>query len=83
MLRLPSNPAQNAAAVTPNDTTDLAVEGRYPVGLYIGGAGTLRVTTYAGDVVDFAAVSAGVLPLQVQIVHSTGTSATSIVALYN
>ena len=51
--------------------------------LYIGGAGNVKVTTIGGDVITFTATSVGqVLPVQVIKVHSTGTSATLINALW-
>ena len=51
--------------------------------LYIGGAGNVKVTTIGGDVITFTATPVGqVLPVQVIKVHSTGTSATLINALW-
>lgn len=71
----------SAAAVTPNDNADLSAVTR---GLYVGGAGTVRVTlerdSSSVDIV--GAVAGSVLPLRVKKVHSTGTTATSLVALY-
>ena len=68
-----------AAAVTPDNATDLTVA---PCrALYIGTAGTLRVTVN-GSTVNFGAVVAGVFPVAVTRVHSTGTSASNILALY-
>lgn len=77
---LESGPAIKAVAVTPNDSTNISTT----VALYIGTAGTLKVTCADSDSTDctFAAVSAGILPLKVIRVWSTGTSATNIVALY-
>lgn len=78
-----SEPAATAAAVTPNDSTDLTVNAR---GLYVGGAGNL-VVLMAGEssdaaTVTFVGVAAGtVLPIRVRRV-TTSTTATSIVALY-
>lgn len=76
-----------AAAVTPSDSSDIPsiTGGTSNNGcvLYIGGAGNLRVTTVGGDDVSFSGVLAGsFLPVQVIKVWSTGTSATSIVALW-
>lgn len=74
------SPAMTAAAVTPNDSNDLAVTAR---ALYVGGAGDLSLVL-VGDTaaVTFAAVPAGsVLPLRVKRVRATGTTATAIVAL--
>ena len=74
-------PAVGAAAVTPNDSTDLAVSPARS--LFIGGAGNLVVDTAAGDTVTFTGVTAGsILPVSVKRVRATNTTATSIVALY-
>lgn len=84
-----TNPAATAVAVTPHDTNDLAdvAVGSDTVSvtaaLYIGTAGALKVITGQGDTVTFGNVEAGILPLQVTRVFSTGTAATNIVALYN
>jgi hypothetical protein len=70
----------DAAAVTPADGADLAKAAQ---ALYVGGAGALVVDTKLGTTVTFAAVPAGTtLLLRVKRVRSTGTTATSIVALY-
>jgi hypothetical protein len=51
--------------------------------LYIGGAGTVKVTTIGGDIVTFTAPTVGqVLPVQVIKLHSAGTSATLVNALW-
>jgi hypothetical protein len=73
-------PFQNAAAVTPSNSVALAATTR---ALYVGGAGTLTVIMAAGQTVEFLAVPAGTtLPIAATQVMSTGTSATSIVALW-
>ena len=75
-----TSPADNAAAVTPSDSTDLAYTSR---ALYIGGAGNLVVTMAGGGDVTFSAVPAGsILPIRVSRVKATSTTATSIVNLY-
>jgi hypothetical protein len=75
-----TSPADNAAAVTPSDSTDLAFTSR---ALYIGGAGNIVVTMAGGGDVTFTAVPAGsILPIRVSRVKSTSTTATSIVNLY-
>jgi len=75
-----ANPAGYSATVTPNDSTVFADPAR---GLYIGGAGTLRVRMYpSGIVQDFPAVIAGPMPVRVDMVHTTGTTATGIVRLW-
>ena len=78
--------AGRAAAVTPSDTVNIpAVTGGTNNGcvLYVGGAGDLKVLTIGGDEVTLVAVPAGsFIPVQVLRVFSTGTTATSIVALW-
>ena len=75
-----TSPADNATAVTPSDSTDLAFTSR---ALYVGGAGNIVVTMAGGGDVTFTAVPAGsILPIRVSRVKSTSTTATSIVNLY-
>lgn len=73
-------PAQSAFALTPSDSTDV------PNGscraLYVGVGGNLSIVT-GGATVTFAGVLGGtVLPVSCSRVRSTGTTASSIVALY-
>jgi hypothetical protein len=71
---------KNAAAVTPNDNTDLTNQAR---ALYIGGTGNLVITPPIGGNVTFVAVPVGtLLPIQANRVLATGTTATNIVALW-
>lgn len=74
-------PARNAAAVTPNDSTDLSDVAR---SLWVGGSGDLSVDMQGGQTaVAITGVVAGtILPLVVTRVRSTGTTATGIVALW-
>lgn len=59
--------------------TGLGNQGCY---LYVGGAGTLVVTTIGGDSVTFAGVAAGtVLPVQVLKLEAAST-ATNVIALW-
>lgn len=75
-----SNPAENAVAVVPNDSSDLTNTAR---ALYIGGAGNVKVDTSAGNTVTFNALPAGaILPVRVKRVYSTGTTATNIVSIF-
>jgi len=76
-----SLPAGAAVAVTPSDTVDLAYT---TTGLYIGATGTVRVR-FKDDptAVTFTGVPTGtILPVLVDRVFATGTSASSIIALY-
>lgn len=71
-------------AVTPSDSADL------PNGacraLWIEGSGTLRITTLGGTVKNFTAAQLKLAPdfhlWGAKRVHSTGTSATGIYAIY-
>lgn len=78
--------AYRGVAVTPTDNT--AIETTRAV--WVGGAGNLVVKfadnsapTTAGGTVTLVGVAAGtLLPIQVNCINSTSTTATSIVALY-
>jgi len=73
-------PAHFAAAVTPNDSVDLTSTTR---GLYIGSAGDVKVDMLGDGTVTFVAVQTGtILPVRATRVYSTGTDATSIIALW-
>jgi hypothetical protein len=76
-----NGPGRAAVAITPNNSTDLAVETR---GLYVGAAGDVAVIL-ADDsaAVTFTALAAGIVhPLAVKRVKVTGTTATGIVGVY-
>lgn len=74
-----SYPAEHAEAVTPSDATDLAIVSR---ALYVGATGNLSVIMLSGVTVTFVGVPAGaLLPLRVSRVRSTGTTASSVVAI--
>jgi hypothetical protein len=71
--------AYDAAAVTPSDSVDI----RPTRSLFVGVAGNIKVDMALGTTLTFTNVLAGsILPVQVKRVYSTGTTATSIVALY-
>lgn len=71
--------AQMAEQVTPDDNGTLSDT----LGVYVGVGGNLKVDMTSGNTVTFVGVAAGsVLPIQVSRVYATGTSASSIVALY-
>jgi len=76
----PTDPALHAFAITPDDNADLPAVTR---SIYVGASGDLAVTMAgSGDAVTFRAVPAGtVLPVQVQRVHVTGTTAGDLVAM--
>ena len=72
-------PALNAASVTPADSTNLTSPTR---ALYIGSGGDLAVVLN-GTTVTFTNVASGsVLPIRPEIVNSTNTTATDILALW-
>jgi hypothetical protein len=72
--------ASDGALVTPSDST---VMFRHTRGLYIGSAGDLVVRMVAGTSLTFASLPAGaLLPLRVDMVKATGTTAGNIVALF-
>ena len=75
------SPAWDAAAVTPNNSTDLP---RAPTrGLYTGSGGDISVIMAGGTTVLFADTAPGsVLAVRVDRVRVTDTVATGIVALY-
>ena len=75
-----SGPVSNAAAVTVHNTTELSYVTR---AVYVGAAGTLKVTMQNGTAVSFVGVVAGtVLPIRCHIIWDDGTTADSIVALW-
>lgn len=74
-----SSPVTGAVAVTPSDSTDLA---EISLNLYVGTAGTLKVTMLDGSTVTYGAIAAGRHPLRVKRVWATDTSASNIVAEY-
>jgi hypothetical protein len=72
--------AHSARAVTPHNT-DLLTGGTCRA-LYIGTTGNIAVLMADGTTATFTAVPVGILPVQVQRVNSTNTTASNIVALY-
>jgi len=77
---LPIAPAQDAAAIVPNDATVLDPPAR---ALWVGTAGNLTVVTRLGTEVTFSNVPAGTLiEVSVSKVKSTSTTAGSIVGMY-
>jgi hypothetical protein len=69
---------EDGFAITPSDSTVIAATR----GIWVGGAGNLAVTMGSGAVLTFAGVAAGtLLPIQVQKVMATNTTATLILGL--
>lgn len=75
--------AASAKAYTIYQASPQTTIGNQGCYLYIGGAGSVKVTTIGEDIVTFTAPIVGqVLPVQVIKLHSTGTSATLVNALW-
>lgn len=73
-------PALDGFAVTPSDSTVFTGQVK---GLYIGTGGDVNVVTLAGTTILFKAVPTGTfMPVMVQQVLATSTTASNIVALY-
>lgn len=75
-----NSPANHAFAITPADGSDLDHVTR---GIYVGGAGNLKVDMAGGETVTFTGLAVGVVhALRVKRVYLTGTTATAILGLY-
>ena len=73
-------PAENAVAITPDDSNDLATMSR---ALFIGGAGNLVVVMKGGQTVTFYNLAAGsILSIRAARVKASSTTATNIINLY-
>ena len=73
------SPARHAFVVTPDDDADLIETTR---GVYVGGAGALAIVMQSGAEVTLSGIAAGtILPLRIQRIKATGTTATAIVGL--
>lgn len=73
------DPSDNAAAVTPNDSTDLTNASR---AIYVGTAGDVRVDMVTSGTVTFTNMEAGWHPIRCKRVYATGTTAAGIVAVW-
>lgn len=72
-------PSPHLAVITPNDSADLA---QVPTrGVMVATGGALHVIDGNGNEVTVT-VPAGVLPISIRRVYSTGTTATGLTALY-
>lgn len=72
------SPATHVFAIIPDDGTDLAATTR---AINVAAAGTVRLTTAAGDTADVF-VAAGIpFPVRARRIHATGTTATGLVGL--
>lgn len=75
-----AGPARSVRAVAPSDVADLP-DG-IPKALLVGGAGAISIIAADDTAAVTIIVQAGVLSVRVKRVRLTGTTATSIVALY-
>lgn len=75
------DPARQAIAITPSDTTNIS-GGNIMRGIYVGGAGNISIEVANGTVVLYGAVAGSVLPVRTTRVNATGTTATNLVGLY-
>lgn len=74
------SPAASVFAITANDAVDLQQQTR---AIYVGQGGNVTLTTASGQTATFVNVADGsILPLRVQRIYQTGTTATGLVGLY-
>ena len=72
--------ARRAADVVTSNTVTYESPTR---GVYVGVGGNVKVDMVSGGTVTFVGVPAGaLLPIQVERIYATGTTATNMVALY-
>lgn len=72
-------PARKGFAITPHNTTPLAVT---PRAIYVGGAGNIVITGLDGVDFTLVAVPVGsIVPVMPSLVKATGTTATNLVGL--
>ncbi|MBU9261982.1 spike base protein, RCAP_Rcc01079 family [Burkholderia multivorans] len=73
----PYSTYSTAAAITPSDTAAQTYRA-----IYVGGAGNVAVKTTGGNTVTFTAPPVGsIIPVEVQQVLATGTTATLLIGL--
>lgn len=73
-----SDPSKYGVAITPSDVTNLSAPTR---GIYVGVPGNVSVVQ-GGATVVYANAPSGVLPIEVTRVNATGTTASSLVAMW-
>lgn len=75
-----TSPAEDAFAITPHDTNDLA---NFSRAVWVGGTGDIKVDMVGSGTVTFTAVPAGyMLAVRASRVYATDTTATALVAVY-
>lgn len=73
----PFSTYSTAAAITPSDSASQTYRA-----IYVGGAGNVAVKTTGGNTVTFTAPPVGsIIPVEVQQVLATGTTATLLIGL--
>lgn len=76
-----TGPSGGAVSVTPSDSVDLSTG--VSRGLYVGVSGNVKVRLPDDTEVTFVGLAAGVIhPIRCKRIWSTGTAATSILAIY-
>lgn len=70
--------AHGAVAITPSDATIIPT----CRAIYVGVTGNIAVRMADGQSVTFSNVPVGIFPIQVDMVKSTSTTATTMLALY-
>jgi len=74
-----SDPGEFAAVIVPNDSTVLTTPTR---AIWVGVAGNIAVRMRGGNLVTFTGVPVGLLPIQVDKILATGTTATTMLAIW-
>lgn len=73
-------PAESADDIVPSNTDELIHVSR---GIYVGVTGNIKIKTLKGSIVTFVAVPAGtILPVRARQVFVTGTTSSSLIALW-
>jgi hypothetical protein len=70
--------AYSGAAITASDATVIPVTRA----IYVGVTGNIAVRHEDGTLVTYSNVAVGIFPIQVDKVLSTGTTATTMIAMY-
>jgi hypothetical protein len=70
--------AYSGAAITPSDATIIPITRA----VYVGVTGNIAVRHGDGTLVTYSNVAVGVFPIQVDKVLSTGTTATTMIAMF-